>query len=125
MSGPYNTATGLGSKGRVTSTLAAEKAAHRAAALRTIVLDRIVEAGPAGLTPEECAALLGEDILSIRPRFSELSVNGLIAAQRVSGDLRRKERRRSRLGALSTVMVAAKFERRGPSKSPARSGESR
>lgn len=43
----------------------------RAETLRAKVLE-IMAASEGGLTADECAHILGEDILSIRPRFSEL-----------------------------------------------------
>lgn len=113
--GPYNTATGLGDKGRVTSRGAASKAATTAALRRMEILIRIGDAGANGLTPEECAAAMSLDISSVRPRFSELSNAGSIVAQRDAADLRRTVKRRSRLGAKSTVMVTP-AHLRGPAR---------
>ena len=48
----------------------------RAATLRTMVLDALMDKGC--MTPDETAGFLSEDILSIRPRFSELSSKNLI-----------------------------------------------
>mgnify|MGYP000322982922 CR=1 FL=1 len=53
----------------------------------------------AGLTADECAAVLGESVLSIRPRFSELLGAGLI---RETG-----QRRRNASGKMADVLVAA------------------
>lgn len=102
---PYNTETGLGDKGRVTSRGAAAKAAESAAVRRERIAHLIGAAGARGLTPEEAAHLLEMDISSVRPRFSELSNANRIVAQRDPADLRRTVKRASRLGAKSTVMV--------------------
>jgi len=47
--------------------------------LQAKVLD-ILRQHDEGLTPDECAMLMGEDILSVRPRFTELKRLGLIKA---------------------------------------------
>jgi predicted ArsR family transcriptional regulator len=59
-----------GFKARDTSKAAAESARHRAVALRNAVLKTIADS--AGLTADEVAEKLGESILAIRPRVSEL-----------------------------------------------------
>ncbi len=50
---------------------------------------------PGGLTPDECAELLNESILSVRPRFSELKEKKLIVK---SG-----ERRKNKSGRAADV----------------------
>jgi len=58
-----------------TSVAAAESMAAKASTLRAKVLELLrVNA----LTADECAAHLGEDILSIRPRLSELRAKNQI-----------------------------------------------
>jgi hypothetical protein len=65
-----------GMKARDTSSDAAEQIAPRAKRLRESVHALFV----AGLkfTADECAEAVGENILSIRPRLSELAARGLI-----------------------------------------------
>lgn len=64
-----------GYKARETSRAAAEAAAPMAMSLRARVYEAI-KAKPD--TPEGVAKRLREDILAVRPRFSELSARGLI-----------------------------------------------
>lgn len=59
-----------GFKAHGTSERQAERVEPKAKVLRAKVLAAIAHRS---MTPDECAAYLGEDILSIRPRFSELS----------------------------------------------------
>jgi hypothetical protein len=47
-----------------------------------------LEGSPRGLTADQCAAMLGESVLSIRPRFSELARMGQIEE---SGERRHNE----------------------------------
>jgi hypothetical protein len=54
-------------------------------------------ASPDGMTADECAASLGEDLLSIRPRVTELKLRGLLSD---SG-----QRRPTRYGRSQRVMV--------------------
>lgn len=82
-----------------TSQDAARSVARRSGALKNRALDAIKNAGTAGLTADECAAVLGESVLSIRPRFSELLGAGLI---RETG-----QRRRNASGKMADVLVAA------------------
>jgi predicted ArsR family transcriptional regulator len=66
-----------GWKARETAITAANEVAHKAPRLRQMCLDQLTFSGP--LTADECAARLGLDKLSIRPRFSELVAKGHIA----------------------------------------------
>ena len=68
----YPTAPGF--KARSTAKEAAEHVGSRASILRDKCLRCIRERGP--LTADEAATLLGESVLSIRPRFSELATMG-------------------------------------------------
>ena len=61
-----------GYKDRDTSRQAAEHVASRAELLRDRCAQRVRQAGAAGLTADEAADALGESVLSIRPRFTEL-----------------------------------------------------
>ncbi len=61
-----------------TSRQAAEKIKGRSHVLRQRCLEHLQAQGEYGATPDEAAAALGEDILNIRPRFSELRDAGLI-----------------------------------------------
>lgn len=61
-----------------TSRRAADEIAPAAGTIRAKVLATVRDAGPAGLTPDECAARLGLSILTVRPRFSELKLVGLV-----------------------------------------------
>lgn len=65
-----------GAKVGGTSADAAEAMRPRAGILRAKVLAALRSTGPA--TADECADRLGETVLSIRPRFSELRATGLI-----------------------------------------------
>lgn len=69
----------------------------RAARLRDAVLNWY---GANTGTPDECAAALGESILSIRPRCSELLTKGRL--------MRTGERRKSSEGASQAVLALAK-----------------
>jgi len=66
-----------GHKGRDTGAAAADAVERhgRAARLRDAVL-AAVRVAP--MTADECAAVLRESVLSIRPRFSELAARGLL-----------------------------------------------
>lgn len=59
------------------SRKAAEIIKGRAATLRERVMQCLRARGE--MTPDACADYLGEDILSIRPRFSELRAMSLVA----------------------------------------------
>lgn len=50
----------------------------RAKTLRNRVLDHVRKCGYNGCTTDVCAAALGESVLAIRPRFTELEHYGLI-----------------------------------------------
>lgn len=60
-----------------TSKEAAQSIKPRMGRLQRLVLNALLQRGP--MTPDECAAALGIDLLSIRPRFVELSRRSLIA----------------------------------------------
>jgi hypothetical protein len=79
-----------------TSEAAAQGIAPAAPHLRGRVLACLRDRGPA--TPDECASRLDLDILSVRPRFSELARCGLIQ--------KTGERRPNRSGALANVWQA-------------------
>ena len=68
--------TSPGWKGQDTSRAAAEAVKPTAGKLREIVLRALKRRGPS--TPEEVAVWSGIDLMSVRPRFSELSASGLI-----------------------------------------------
>ena len=80
---------------------AAEKVKDKAATLRQEVHDclRIAEC-----TADECAAILERDILSIRPRFSELRAQGLI--EKATDEDGKPRRRKSSRGASQAVWRA-------------------
>lgn len=96
MNAPYPHFPGFKSPG--TSQDAAERIEPRSATLRRLVMGAL-ESSPRGLTADECAAMLGESVLSIRPRFSEMARMGMIEE---SG-----ERRRNESGARANVYRAA------------------
>lgn len=68
---------GPGWKARDTARAAADAAAPRAPRLRERIVGLLYPA--LTLTADEAAGILGESILSIRPRFSELAATGKIA----------------------------------------------
>ncbi len=68
MAATYPSRAGFKAPG--TSARQAERVEPKAQVLRAKVLAAISHHS---MTPDECAAFLGEDILSIRPRFSELA----------------------------------------------------
>jgi hypothetical protein len=84
-----------GFKARDTSRDAADGIAAKAPGLRQRVLDE-VRRQPG--TPEEISARLGEPLLSCRPRFTELSISGLIGDSGI--------RRPSQGGRMAIVWVA-------------------
>jgi hypothetical protein len=61
-----------------TSRDAAKFVADRADILRDRVLTAIRNAGPAGLTADQCASRIGETVLAVRPRVTELKWAGKI-----------------------------------------------
>lgn len=65
-----------GAKARATSFAAAEGVAEKALSLKARVLAAIRMAPS---TPEQVALLLGEPLMNVRPRCSELATLGLIA----------------------------------------------
>ncbi len=111
---PYNTATGLGDTGRVTSKKAAAKAAGAAAERREAAFARIADAGVRGLTGSELAAAMNLQPGSVRPRLTELFNAGRIVVQKRSDDLRGNLNRRNGQGSLENVWVLPKFQRRAP-----------
>ncbi len=66
-----------GYKGTDTSKKAAESVKQDAPLLRRMCLD-VIAKSPDGMTADEAAEALGESVLSIRPRFSELKATGEI-----------------------------------------------
>ena len=69
-----------GARAAETSGEAADSVAERAPALQRRCLEAIRGAAMTnGLTADECAALLDEHVLSIRPRVSELRALELVA----------------------------------------------
>jgi len=72
-----------GFKREGTSELSAKQSSCNSRKLQALVLHQLERSD---LTADECAFRLGEDKLSIRPRFSELQAMDLI----VETDLRRK-----------------------------------
>ena len=87
-----------GFKERTTSREAALKMKHRQPKLSAGVLAVLLEAGAGGLTTDECAGLMGRSVLSIRPRFTELSMLGKIH--------RTDRRRKNESGCSAIVWVA-------------------
>lgn len=81
--GPYRTQTGIGAKDGEGPATSSDAAAAHAIALRRIreaVFDVIRRAAEDGLTADEAAALLNMDVLSVRPRISELKAQGRVRA---------------------------------------------
>lgn len=72
---PYPESPGF--KEPTTSQDAAIKIKSHAETLRAKVLAAI-EAAPTGLTPDQAAELLGETVLAVRPRVTELKRQGKI-----------------------------------------------
>ena len=58
-------------RGVSTSIAAAEAVKPKAATLRAGVLE-CLRKNPDGLTADECAVMIGETVLSVRPRLTEL-----------------------------------------------------
>ncbi len=109
---PYNTPTGLGDSGRVTSKKAAARAAGASLERRETALARISAAEVRGLTGSELAAMMGLPPGSVRPRLTELSIAGRIVVQKRSDDLRGNYNRRNPHGSLENVWVLPAFQRR-------------
>lgn len=74
MTGLYPERPGFKAAG--TSAVAAAGMEGRAQVLRDAVVDLLKSSGP--LTTDEAAERLGESVLAVRPRFSELRVAGVI-----------------------------------------------
>lgn len=89
-----------GHKRSGTSKEAAQIIAPKEKTLREQVLDMIKATGP--MTPDECAGKMGKTVLSIRPRFSELALNGLI--------IETGERRSNSSGLKANVYKAVEAE---------------
>lgn len=85
-----------------TSMAAADSVADRAATIRDEVLDAIRRRG--GLTADEAADAIERDILTVRPRVSELRALGAIEDS--------KERRANTSGRAAIVWRARPSERR-------------
>jgi DNA-directed RNA polymerase specialized sigma24 family protein len=64
--------------------------------LRAAVLQAYVEAGTRGLTPDECASAIGETVLAVRPRVTEMLQAGLLE--------RTGEKRRNASGMRANVL---------------------
>ena len=58
-------------RGSDTSEAAAAEMYERLPRLRRAVFDAYQAAGDAGMTPDECAAKIGESVLAVRPRTTE------------------------------------------------------
>lgn len=104
MTGPYRTPSGVGSKDRSgpeTSREAAETHAIGFREIRERAFEAIERAEDDGLTPDECAAILDLDELSVRPRLTELKTEGRIVPNGA--------RRRNCRGNAMAVLVAARF----------------
>ena len=82
--------------GSDTSEAAAEATKPHMGRLQQLVLNALQQRGD--MTPDECADALEVDILSIRPRFSELARRGLIAQT--------GEKRANRSGLMARVWSA-------------------
>jgi hypothetical protein len=89
----YPTEPGFKSSG--TSEEAARAMAERAKTLRDRVLGAIKAAEPIGLSADQVADKLGESILSVRPRVSEL---------RRAGEIRKTEARAKNASGMSAVV---------------------
>jgi len=87
---PYPAAPGY--KDRDTSRQAAQHVASRVELLRDRCALRVRQAGAQGLTADEAAELVGETVLAIRPRFTELLHLGKI---KDSGTRRKNDSGRS------------------------------
>lgn len=61
-----------------TAKSAARAVSGRAENMRLRVLGAILKAGHAGLTADEAAAAIGETVLAVRPRVTELAERGKI-----------------------------------------------
>src|ERR1700686_1951865 len=85
-----------GFKERTTSRAAALSMAPRVELLRQRVLSAIKAAGDRGLTPDEAAALLDEEIVSIRPRFTELGPLHLKKIEKTNERRPNKSKRKAR-----------------------------
>lgn len=73
---PYPQTPGWKAPG--TSQEAATSTRGRKAALQARVIEAFTAAGKAGLTADQAASKIGESVLAVRPRVSELSEMGLI-----------------------------------------------
>ncbi len=110
---PYNTPTGLGDTGRVTSKKAAARAAGMAGDARAMALAAIAAAEMRGLTADECAAQLKLRPGSVRPRVTELGHAGKVVPQKRADDRRCNLTRRNENGSAMIVWVLPVFQRRG------------
>ena len=88
-----------GSKASGTSAEAAAAIAGHATRLRKIVLREFMAAGQGGLTSDQCARLVEESILSVRPRVTELKSAGFLVPT--------GERRTNNSGMSAGVLKAA------------------
>ena len=102
MTQPYP--QGPGFKATTTSAAAADKMEGKAELLRKRVLGVLRTSG--ALTADEAAASMGESVLSIRPRFSELRLDGLIED---TGERRKNHSGRSAIVWRATPPTADQF----------------
>lgn len=87
-----------GAKRPGTSLDAARAIAPHAHALRRRAFDVLLARGAGGATPDEIAATLGQSVLSVRPRLTELKELGLVRET--------DRRRKNESGHNATVLVA-------------------
>ena len=80
-----------GWKARDTSREAADALLARLPRLKRAVLAAYRKAGKPGLTADEAAAIIGETVLAVRPRVTELALDGYLVD---SGFRRRNASRR-------------------------------
>lgn len=90
---PYGGTPGF--KEPTTSKESAIKYRGRAKVLLPKVFDAIVAAGAAGLTADEAASILGETVLAIRPRVTEL---------KEIGEIERSGERRKNVSGMSAAV---------------------
>lgn len=88
-----------GYKDRDTSRLAAEAIGSRVDILRARVL-MLLERFPEGLTADECAGMMQESVLAVRPRMSELIQQGMVVDS--------KRRRLNQSGRTAKVLIRRK-----------------
>jgi hypothetical protein len=92
-----------GAKAEGTSREAAVRIAPLAGRLRRLALAEYGSAGDRGLTADQCANLLGESVLAVRPRVTELRAAGMIEPT--------SERRANDSGMAATVLAITSMGR--------------